>query len=123
MTFIRIGTKSSSSYLKATTQYNHQVLPPLIQMCQVSHLFLISISANILETINWSINVSVSVPAILKNPTSNSSKCTSTSYDNQPILQSMYPILDELNIKTSKLDDKPLDINFFFNYYLKSVVF
>ena len=29
---IRIGIRSSSSYLKATTQYNHQVLPPLIQM-------------------------------------------------------------------------------------------
>ena len=32
MTFIRIGTKSSSSYLKATTQYNHRILPPIIKM-------------------------------------------------------------------------------------------
>ena len=32
MTFIRIGTKSSSSYTKPTTQYNNQVLPLLISM-------------------------------------------------------------------------------------------
>ena len=30
MTFIRIGTKSSSSYLEGTTQYNHHILPPII---------------------------------------------------------------------------------------------
>ena len=64
MTFIRIGTKSSSSYLKVTTQCNHQLLPLLIQMRQLSHLFLNSISADILETINWSVNERVSIPAI-----------------------------------------------------------
>ena len=32
MTSICIGTKSSSSYLKATTQYNHHILPPIINM-------------------------------------------------------------------------------------------
>ena len=45
MTIIRIGTKSSSSYLKATTQYNHHILPPIIKMRQLSHVFLNSISA------------------------------------------------------------------------------
>ena len=39
MTFIRIGTKSSSSYMKPTTQYNNQVLPPLISMRLVSNDF------------------------------------------------------------------------------------
>ena len=53
ITFIRIGTKLSSSYLKATTQYNHQVLPPFIQRRLLRHLLLNSISADILETINW----------------------------------------------------------------------
>ena len=47
MAFIRIGTKSSSSYLKVTTQYNHQDLPPLIKIRQLIHLFLNSISTDI----------------------------------------------------------------------------
>ena len=80
-------------------------------MCQLSQVFLNSISANILKTINQSVNESVYVPVILKNAPSNSSKSTYTSYDNPLILQSMYPILDKLNIITSKLDDKPLDDN------------
>ena len=78
ITFIRIGTKSSSSYLE-TTQYNHHILHPIIKVCQLSHVFLNSISADILETINWSVNESVYVPAILKNAASNSSKYTSIS--------------------------------------------
>ena len=82
-------------------------------MRQLSHVFLNSISVDVLETISWYVNESVCVPPILKNASSNSSKSTFTSYDNPPILQSMYPILDELNINTSKLDDTPLDIDFF----------
>ena len=66
MTFIRIGTKSSSSYLKATTQCNNHILPPIIKMRQLSHVFLNSISTDVLETINWSVNESVCVPVILK---------------------------------------------------------
>ena len=87
-------------------------------MRQLSRVFLNSISIDVLETINWSVNESVCVPVILKNAfsnSSNSSKSTSTSYDNPPILQSMYPILDNLKINTSKLDDKPLDIIFLKN--------
>ena len=103
MAYIRIETKSSSSYLKATTKYNHHILLPIIKMCQLSHVFLNSISADILDTIIWSVNKSLSVSAILKIAFSNSSKCTSTSYDNPPILQSMYPILDKLNINTSNI--------------------
>ena len=117
LTFIHIGNRSSSSYLKANTQYNHHILPPIIKIRPLSYVFLNSISEDILETIYWSVNESVSVPVILKNAPSNSSKSTSTSisYDNPPILQSMYPILDTLNINTSKLDDKPLDVIFIKN--------
>ena len=64
MTYIRIGTKSSSCYMKATTQYNHYILPPIINMCQLS-VFLSSIPVDILETINWYVNESVSVTEIL----------------------------------------------------------
>ena len=109
MISIRIGTKSSSSYLKATPQYNHQVLPPLIQMHQLSHLFLNSISIDILETINWYINERVSVPVICKNAPSNYSKSTSTLHDNPPLLQTLYPILDSLDINTSNLVDDHLN--------------
>ena len=42
--FIRIGTKSLSSYKKPTTQYNNQVFPPLISMRLLSNCFLNSIS-------------------------------------------------------------------------------
>jgi len=47
MTYIRIGNESSSSYLKATTQCNHHILPPIIKMRQLGHVFLNSISADI----------------------------------------------------------------------------
>ena len=100
MTSIRIRTKSSSSYLKATTLYNHQVLPPLMHMCQLNHIFLKSISADILETINLSVNKRVYVPTICKNAPYFSK---STSRDNPPILQTLYPILDSLDINTSTL--------------------
>ena len=79
MTFIRIGTKSSSSYTKPTTQYNNQVLPPLINMRILSNVFLNSISTDVIETINWSENERVSVPAIYKSTPSIISKSISTS--------------------------------------------
>ena len=47
MTFIRIGTNSPSSYIKATTQLNFYVLPPLIKMRQLSLNFLNSLSIDI----------------------------------------------------------------------------
>ena len=65
MTFIRIGTKSISYYIKAAAQYNLHVLLLLIKMRQLSRIFLNSISVYILETINWYVNESVYVPVIL----------------------------------------------------------
>ena len=64
--FNRIGVKSSSSYTKASTQYNNQFLPPLINMRLLSNVFLNSISTDVIETINWSENERVSIPAIYK---------------------------------------------------------
>ena len=55
-------------------------------MHQLSHLFLNSTSADILEIINWSVNERVSVQAICKN-VPYCSKFTSTLHDNPPILQ------------------------------------
>ena len=120
MTFIRIGFKSSSSYLKATLQCNHKVRPPLINMRQLTHQFLNSISTDVLDTIDWSENECFYVPKICKNipfsstnSTSSSSSpttSTSTSHDNPPIVPSLYPTLDKLNINTSDLDSNPVDV-------------
>ena len=112
LTFIRIENRSSSLYLKAITQYNHHILAPIIKMRQLSHVFLNSISVNILERINWSVNESVYVQAISKNTPPKCSKSISISYDNPPILQFMYHILDKLNINTSDLNDNPLGFIF-----------
>ena len=129
LTFIRIGTKLSLSYSKPTTQYIYLVLPPVIQMRRLTHLFLNSISIDILDTINWSENKRVSVPTTFKNNSSNCSKSTSTStstftstststlHDNLPNLQSLYPVLDKLNIKNYELDDNPIDV-----IYLKNLL-
>ena len=65
-------------------------------MCQLTHLFLNSISTDILDTINWSEKDCVSVPTTFKNTSSNCSKSTSaststsssTSHDNPPMLPS-----------------------------------
>ena len=54
MTFVRIGTKSISTYIKATTQFNLRILPPLIKMRQLIHNFLNLISTDILEMVYWS---------------------------------------------------------------------
>ena len=90
----------------------------------LSNLFLNSISTDIIETINWSENERVSIPAICKNLPSNFSKSTSistsTSRDNPPIIQTLYPILDSLDVNTSNLEDKHLD-NIFLNNLLSEV--
>ena len=98
MTFILIGTKSSSSYTKSTTQYNNQVLPPLNSMRLLSNDFRNSISTDVIESINWSKNERVSIPSSRKYISYHFSKFTSTStstctlHDNPPNLQSLYPI-------------------------------
>ena len=82
MTFIRIGTKSSSSYKKPTTQYNNQILPPLISMRLLSNDSLNSISTDVIESIDWSENERVSIPDNCKYIPSNFSKSASTSTSN-----------------------------------------
>ena len=112
MIFIRIGTKSTCTYIKATTQYNLNGLTRLIKMRQLSHNFLNSISTYIIETIYWSEDESLYDPVNCKKLSSNCSKSSSTSHDNPSILQSIYPVLDSLYTNTFNLKDKPLDITF-----------
>ena len=86
----------------------------------LSNNFLTSISIDIIESIYWSENERVSIPTSCKHIPSDFSNSTSTSsstlHDNPPILQSIYPILDKLNINTSKLDVKPLGIIYLKNF-------
>ena len=70
-------------------------------------------STEILETIHWSENECASYPEICKNSPFNCSKSTSTSHDNSPILQNLYPILDSLNTDASNLENKHLDVIIF----------
>ena len=65
--------------------------------------------------IYWSEDERVYDPVICKKSSSNCSKSSSTSHDNPPILQSIYLILDSLNINTSNLKDKPLHMILFRN--------
>ena len=91
----------------------------------LSNDLLNSISKDDIESINWSENERVSIPTSCKYIPSNLSKSTSTSsssstsilHDNPPILQSLYPILKSLNIITSDLENKHLDV-----IYLKNVL-
>ena len=118
MICIRIGNKSSSSYTKPTTQYNNQVLPPLINIRLLSNVFLNSISTDIVETINWSENEHESVPAIYKSTppiisksiSTSISSYTSTSHDNPHTLKSLYSILNSLNVNTSDVENKQIDV-------------
>ena len=86
----------------------------MINIRILSHVFLSSISIHVIETIHWSENKCISVPAIYKSTPSiiseyiSTSTSTSTSHDNPPILQTLYPILESLNIDTSDLENKPM---------------
>ena len=91
-------------------------------MCQLSHYFLNSISIDIFEMIHWSEEENVYVPVICNNSSLNCLKSTSISHDNPPLLQTLYPILDSLDINTSNLEYKHLNV-IFRNCYLKSAVF
>ena len=86
MMFICIGTKSSSSYLKVTSQLNRHILPRIIKMCRFSYNFLKLISTDILETICCSKDESVYDLVICKKLASNCSKSSSTTPNNPPIL-------------------------------------
>ena len=106
MIFVRIGTKSTSSYTKATTHFNLRVLPPLIKMYWLSYNFLNPISVDNLETIycsedknehDWEIERF----RMRNNSTSICFKSSSTPPDNPPVLQSKYSILDSHNINTA----------------------
>ena len=72
-------------------------------MRQLRHNYVNSTLTNILEKMYWSEDKSVYHPVTCKKLSSNCSKSSSASHDNPPSPQSIYPILDSLNIDTSNL--------------------
>ena len=59
MVCVRIGTKSSSSYIKVTTRLNLHIISPLIKIRQLNRNFLKSISIDISDAICWSKNENI----------------------------------------------------------------
>ena len=53
VSFIRIGNKQYSSYLKASKQYDSGRLPPVINACHTNRIFLQSVTIDILYSICW----------------------------------------------------------------------
>ena len=90
----------------------------------IKSLLLNSISIDILVTIYWSKDESISDPVLCNNLSSNCSKSTSTStstytsHDNPPILPSLYPILDSLDSNTSNLKEKHSDVIVFKYFFI-----
>ena len=119
-TCIRIGTKSISSYTKATTQFNLCILPSLIKMRRLSCNFLNSISIDILEMIYCSEDESMHDSEIERcrihdNTSLIGSKSSSTPPDNPHVLQSKHLILDSRNVNIYTLKDNSLDVTYLNN--------
>ena len=81
-------------------------------MRQLSHYFLNPISIDILEMIYWYEDESIYDPVICNNSSSNCSKSSLILHDHPPILQSLYPILDLLNINPSNFYNKHFGVIF-----------
>ena len=57
--FIRIGNKNYPSFLKASTQYNSGHPLPVMNTCNISHIFLVSIMDDISDSIYLEMNASI----------------------------------------------------------------
>ena len=93
-------------------------------MRQLSCNFLNSISLDISEAICCykydSVNVSDIKRCTIPDFSSlNGSKSSTSSIGNTPIILSKYPILDNHNIDTSNLEERPLDVIYFKNFFQK----
>ena len=53
VSFIIIGNKQYSAYLKVSKQHNSGYFPPVINTCHVSRIFLESINNSISDSISW----------------------------------------------------------------------
>ena len=53
VSFVRIGNKNYSSFLKASKQYNSCRPPPVINTCNIGRIFFASIMDEICDSISW----------------------------------------------------------------------
>ena len=53
VSFVRIGNKNYPSFLKASKQYKSCHPPPVINTCNISRIFLVSIMDEISDSISW----------------------------------------------------------------------
>ena len=109
--FIRIGNKHYHSYLKASKQYSIGHLPPVINTCHTSRIFLKSITIDISDSISWSEGINNN--SLKRNEVQTSNvKIIHISktiiIDNSPVLWSKYPLLESLAMKTSDLKNKKI---------------
>ena len=104
--FIRIDNKKISSYVKASQQYNYSHLPPVIDTCPISRMFLQSITIDILDSIcfNSYINSNrLKRYDVQINKVTDVSKAATSLIDNLSILSSKCPLLESLSIEPSDI--------------------
>jgi len=53
VSFVRIGNRKYPSFLKVSKQYNSCHPPPVINTCNISRIFLVSIMDEISDSISW----------------------------------------------------------------------
>ena len=100
----KIGNKQYLSYLKASKQYNSGHLPPVINTCHISGMFLQSMTVDISDTIYWNkcINSnSLKRSEVQVNNVIDVYITTTTLIDNSPVLSSKYRLLKSLSIEIS----------------------
>ena len=51
--FLRIGNKNYPSFPKASKQYNSDHIPPVINTCHISRIFLASVMDDISNSMSW----------------------------------------------------------------------
>ena len=91
VSFIRIGNKHYPSYFKASKQYSNSRLPPVINTCYISRVFVESVTIDISDSISW--NECINNNSLKRNDVQISNVknipiSTTTIIDNSPVLSS-----------------------------------
>ena len=111
MYFLRIGKNNNTSFVKASQQYKSGRHPPLVNICNISHIFLAAIMDDIFGSISWNdriLNKNLEKSDVQICKPIMDSKSTTTMIDNSPLPSSSYLVLDSLSIETSGLESNPL---------------
>ena len=109
----KVFDKNKFSFVKATQQYKSGQHPLLVNICNISRIFLAAIRDDISDSISWN-------DCLLKKNLEKcdvqickliiESKSTTTIIDNPPVPSSSYPVLESLNIELSHLESNSLHV-------------